>query len=451
MSIPQAPEAERSVLGQALNDTALIGTLSSLGLTGRDFYDGAGALLWDYLVETYYADEAIDPVTVGGALGPKLARAWQVEPTQVVAHLQTLAAGSPVDGKATDHATVIRRQADRRKLLALAVKIKAAVEAGEVLPEEVAGQATQDAMKIATGAQTAAEVVTFADQGRALIAHVQRAQAAQRAGIQIGVRTKITAIDTFTKGIQPGELVMSAGEAGVGKSGVWWRAGLNFAELQAERPDDKHIGTLVLSMEMGKVPSGMRVAQMIAQTDTAKVRSGEISDYEMNRLITAWRKRKDLPLYFNFLQYPRASQIRAVVAEAIRRHNVGFVILDHFKTFRLDERLKSSVEEDEEKVIFLKYQLALEMDVAVVCLAHTRKTEDPNGRPKLADLRGSQQIVAHADFVNFLYRPYKYASQADIDNQRVLRTDAEFLWEKARFGEDGATSFYFDPATMYAK
>jgi replicative DNA helicase len=166
-------------------------------------------------------------------------------------------------------------------------------------------------------------------------------------------------------------------------------------------------------------------------------------------VVEEWRKRRDLPLYFNFTSNMRCSQLKAVVVEAIRRHNVGLVVIDHFKYLDMDGRWRSSIEEDGAKARFLKQDIATQLNVAVVCLAHTAKSIDTQDRrPKMHHLRGSQEIAAHADFVTFVYRPYNNASQSDIDAGNITRTDAELIWAKNRHGLEGSARFHFDASTM---
>jgi replicative DNA helicase len=162
-----------------------------------------------------------------------------------------------------------------------------------------------------------------------------------------------------------------------------------------------------------------------------------------------WRKRKGLPLYFSFASNLRASQLRAVVADAIRRHNVGLVIIDHFRYVTMDGRWRSQIEEDGAKALFLKQDIAKQLNVACICLAHTTKAmESKDRRPRLEHLRGSQEISAHADFVSFIYRPYNHATEADIDAGKVLRTDAEMIFAKNRHALEGSARFFFDPSRM---
>lgn len=232
-------------------------------------------------------------------------------------------------------------------------------------------------------------------------------------------------------------------------SAVAWRMAQNFAERQAKRPEREQVGTLVLSLEMSEEPSSTRLAQAITGIDGGKLREGKTSSGDLSDIRDAWAERRNVPLYFNFSKSMRAAQLRAVVVEAVRRYNVGLVVVDHFRYFDMDGRFASKLEEEEEKARFLAQDVAGALNVAVICLAHTTKgvnTEDK--RPTLEHLRGGQMVAAHADCVGMVYRPIKHATQTQIEENTVRRTDAELLWVKNRNGLESTGRFKFDPSRM---
>lgn len=232
-------------------------------------------------------------------------------------------------------------------------------------------------------------------------------------------------------------------------SAVWWKAALTFARRQSKRPPGQRIATLIVSLEMSPEPSNARFASMLAGVAGDRLREGTLSSSDLQRIINRWREERGIPLYMNYAPTLRASQLRALVSEGIRRHNVGVVVIDHFRMWDLDQRLQNKLDEDEEKVRFLKEQLARSLNVAVICLAHTRKPDQgSNGRPKMSDLRGSYQVAAHSDMVGFIFRPAMYASQTQIDVGDIKVTDAEIIWAKQRQGSPGTAPFYFDGASM---
>lgn len=274
---------------------------------------------------------------------------------------------------------------------------------------------------------------------------------AKQQGIEMAVYTGLPFIDDWTKGIAPTELCFLAGDPGVGKSAVAWKAAEGFAMRQLRKPPEQRVGTLVLSLEMGVFPSTQRVVQSLTGIDGMRLREGDITRQEYQRVLTEWKNRENLPLYFNFASNFRLSQMRALIVEAIRRYNVGFVVIDHFRMLDTDKYISNPNQEDEAKVRFLKEQVAKDLNIAVLCLAHTvkvgRNTEG-DSRPRLSDLRGSGQVAAHADFVGFMYKPAKAHGEDAQLEMDIKETDAELLWRKNRHGTDGTAYFTFEPKTM---
>jgi replicative DNA helicase len=449
-ALPFSLEAEQSVVGQCLATPKIVGQVVSTMLEAAHFFNPPMRALYDEIVQRYYADEAIDALTVGEHVGVTLARSWGVEESEAVARVQRLASGRQGRAPAAiEHAKLVKRHADYRALLDLAEQIKRDVDNETDSPEQIAGLASQTAMQVATSTLLTQDLVTFEDLGRNFVREQRKLMAARAQGVELGAYFGLSFLDSYLRGLRPSELFFVAGEPGAGKSFVTWKAAQLFAERQMRKPPETRIGTLVLSLEMSEENSSTRVAQSLAKLDGGKLREGRTDDADLASVIAEWRKRKDLPLYFNFSSNMRASQLRALVVEAIRRHNVGLVVIDHFKYVDMDGRWRSDLEQEEAKARFLKQDVATQLNVAVICLAHTTKAIEgrEDARPKLSHLRGSGQVAAHADFVGFVYRPYNHAKQDAIDAGEVKRTDAELIYAKSRHGLEGTADFFFDAST----
>lgn len=422
---------------------AVIGTL----LEPSHFYDGAFSKLYGEIVAAHYADEPTDPLSIASSVAKPLSAAWTCTESEAIAKVQWIA-GQAYAGSPADHAKLIKRKADYRALLRLTYELQANVIEESEAPDVLAGNTSHEAMQIATSTLLTQEIVDFGSLGRNYIREQRKLMAARAAGIEVGVYFGYSFIDAFTRGLRGSELFILAGEPGAGKSAVAWSAILEFAERQAKKPKDMQIGSLVLSLEMAEEPSSMRIAQGITKIEGGKLREGRTAEPELAEIIKQWGRRKSLPLYFNFASNMRASQLRALVVEAIRRYNVGVVVIDHFRYVDMDGDYRSTLEEEEALAKFLKQDVATQLDVAVVLLAHTTKGLPEDGRPDLRHLRGGQLVSGHADYVAFVYRPYNYASQEDIDNRAVKRTDAEMIHAKTRHGLEGTARFHFDPTIM---
>lgn len=434
-----------------LADKACIGEVTATLLEGDHFYIAAHRVLYDQLVENFFADDPIDPLTIAETCGKRLERLWRVAEPEVAERVKTMALRARgATGAAADHALVIKRHADLRALLDLSTAIRIAVEDESKTPDQIAAMASSDAMKIATASVRTGGLVHFADAGRHFVREMQERMALKAQGISIGAKGGISAIDAFTRGIQPTELCMGGGESGVGKSAVWWTFGMNFAEIQMQtRQKPDRVGTAIFSLEMGEFPSSVRQAQALTAIDSGHMREGDLSQAELQKIVKEWGAKKDYPLWLDYSPGLTLSQLRASVAEGIQKHNIGLVVIDHFLLLQPDARGMTANEADDERVWFLKNQIAKDLGVAVVCLAHTRKDiERADKRPRLSDLRGSGMIAAFADYVALMYRPWKFASEKDKDTNKVAPTDAEMIHAKNRHGAEGVGNFYFDPSKM---
>jgi replicative DNA helicase len=444
---PHSKEAEASVVGVLLGHRDRMGEVVGTMLEGRHFYMAPYRLLFDAMVELYFADETWDPITLAEANMRRLRAFWNVDESEVVSRVRGLQ--TPDGRHLHEHARIVKSHSDLRELLDLSTDLTLMVQDEEKGPDEIAAIVSQRAMEVATNQMLNHETISYGDLGRAFYRRMKTLMAAREAGVEIGAYFGVAAMDDYMRGLKPTELVISAGEPGMGKSATWWAAAKRYAERQMQKPADQRIGVYVLSAEMGQDPSEDRLATNLTEIDGGKLREGTLSMAELEEIRSEWSAVKDLPLFFNFSSTLRASQMRALIVEQIRRNKIGVVIIDHYRHFELDERPRSSVEEDEEKAKFLKNALAKDLNIAVICIAHTTKTIDtPDRRPRLSNLRGSGQIAAFADFVNFVYRPYLFASEEERNEGKVHMHDAELIYEKNRHGMYGPAPFRLNLSTM---
>ena len=444
--------AEWSVLGHMLHRPQVIGEVIGLPLEWSDFSQADTRLLFGAAVERSLAGQGVDPLVIADQHRDELGRLWSADPAHVASLLSRRARAAMVSDNVLDHATIVKQLSTSRKLLDACYHALTAISDGQLTPQEIGDLLSTEALQATAGSTRRSELLTWMDTGREYVKQLQRVMTARQQGFEIGVYTGLPFIDKHIAGIGPGELCFIAGEPGSGKTAIAWAAALGFAGRQLKRPATKRVHTLMLSMEMNLYGSTQRMVQNLTEIDGVRLREGAISRDEYMRILRAWKDREGLPLVWNFAANFRLSQMRALIVEAIRRYNTGFIVIDHFRMIDTDRRYDNPNQEDEARVRFIKENIAKDLNVAVLCLAHTVKVgRQPSGetaRPRLSDLRGSQMISAFADQIGFMWSPYKYMTERQRDEGFVKETDVKLEWSKNRFGQAATAELTFHAETM---
>lgn len=453
--MPTSRAAEWSVIAHMLSRPDSIGEIIGVPLEQRDFSLPETRLIYATTVERHYSGKPVDALVIGELVRDELATYWNIPTNEGVGErLVQRVRDAQVVGNVVEQAALLKRLSASRQLQECCLHALTAINEGRLTPEEIGDNLSSEVLQVVAGSKKRSELLDWMDTGRAYAQHLQRTMKARQEGIEIGVYTGLPFIDSYTHGIGPGELCFLAGEPGVGKTAVAWAAALGFANRQLQRDPSLRVGTLMASLEMNVVGSTMRVIQNLTGVDGERLREGNITQQEYVHILREWKNRENLPMYFNFASNFRLSQLRALIAEAIRRANVGLIVIDHFRMVDTDRHYTNPNAEDEAKVRFLKENIAKDLNVAVICLAHTVKVGRGQGgespKPRLSDLRGSGQVAAHADFVGFLWSPWKYMSdEARLEmGPGFDETTMELSWEKNRFGKSARAQLKFDAEKM---
>lgn len=448
----QNPAAEWSIVASMVSDAAIVAEVVGTQLASEDFIRPDAKALYAAIVEMYFADSTVEPLTVAERIKGELAKHWEVTEPKVADELLKRLSDRDYGRGVIEHAGIVRQLSTGRKLLSVANTAVVALNEGKRTPEEIAGTLSTEALGVTSGMVERAELLDWMGAGTAYVNYLRRLRLAKEKGIEMAVYTGYPFIDNYTKGIAPTELCFIAGAPGVGKSVLAWKAAEGFAARQMKKKPEHRISTLVISMEMGLVPSSTRLAQSITGIDGMRLREGDITDREYTMILREWKARAGLPILFNYASNFRLSQLRALIVEGIRKYNVGFVVLDHFRQIDTDRYIKDANDRDETKVRFLKESLAKDLNIAVLCLGHTvkigRTADGQAARPRMDDLRGSGTISANADFIGFMFKPGKNMDDHERLENNIDETDAELIWEKARHTGEGTAYFSFEPRTM---
>ena len=204
------------------------------------------------------------------------------------------------------------------------------------------------------------------------------------------------------------------------------------------------VPALMVSLEMSGVELADRLLCSVARVNGHKLRTGNLSQEERQRLVRKAYEVSNAPLYVDDAPSRTVSEIAAVARRIKQREKrLGLIVVDYLQLIEPDNS-KDPRQEQVAKIARRLKGLAREQQVPVLCLSQlNRQSEDgKDHRPKMSQLRESGAIEQDADVVMFVHREEyyhrgddaaQYAGQAEliIAKQRNGPVgDIELTWEK---------------------
>ncbi len=197
-------------------------------------------------------------------------------------------------------------------------------------------------------------------------------------------------------------------------------------------------GVAIFSLEMANVQLVQRLLSMEAQVDSKKMRSGQLSDAEWDKLQQGIERLSAAPIFIDDTPAINIFELRAKCRRLKMQHDIQMVIIDYLQLMSGNSSGKQTNREQEISAISRNLkQLAKEIGVPVIALSQLSRAVEQRGgdkRPMLSDLRESGAIEQDADMVNFIYRPEYYDIDQDQDGNS-LKGVAKIIIAKNRHGE----------------
>ncbi len=303
------------------------------------------------------------------------------------------------------------------------------------------GQAEAKLYELATTGQTEGG---FEDFRTVLIEAVNQAEAAhKRQGKLSGVPTGLVDMDKKLGGLHPSDLIILAGRPSMGKTSLATNIAFNAAKAYREEADalgkPKAVdGAMVafFSLEMSAAQLATRILAEQAEIASHKIRQGELSNEEFERLVTAAQDLHRLPLFIDDTPALSISAVRTRARRLKRQHGLGLIVLDYLQLLRgSGASAENRVQEISEITRGLK-ALAKELDVPVIALSQLSRAVEQreDKRPQLADLRESGSIEQDADVVMFVFREQYYLERAE-PGRRPEETEEKFNERHSKWQE----------------
>ena len=411
-TLPSNLEAERAVLGTVLVTHGRVLDTVADQLRPEEFYREAHRRIFRTMVTLFRRGEAIDFVTLREAL----TTTGDLEEVGGPAYITALADGVPVSTNVAYYARIVREKATGRDVIAVANRLLTAAYDLED-PVALIDQAERALLAVSHQA-VPGDLVSAAQMSREIYPVLEALTAARQP--VTGVSTGLADLDHYTRGLQPGSLVILAGRPSTGKSSLALQWALHVAQTQP---------VAFFSVEMSQQEQVFRVLATLAHVDGHHLQCGQLSTGDQTQVglaLTAFSQR-----YFWLDDSGAVSplQVRSRARRLKAQHGLGLILVDYLQL--VQHGRAESREQAVAATARLLKQVARELDVPLVALCQlSRKVEErADKRPQLSDLRESGALEQDADLVLLIHRP-----PPKNDGVVVISPSAELIIAKQRNG-----------------
>jgi replicative DNA helicase len=428
---PHSRDAEMGVLGGLMLDNRKLDEVIDL-LREEDFYAEEHRLIYRAIRKLAAVGRPFDWVTVAAAMEDDVEDERRTNPEQLnslervggqatVAQLAMDVAGA-TNVKA--YAEIVQGRGIQRDLIAAGLDTAdlafsaSGRSAGEMI-DEAEQKVFAIRNRMAKGTKGYQLMEPMIDTLVAKLDHARR-----NPGQAQGLATGFNKFDEMTNGLHKGDLVIVAGRPSMGKTSF----AMNIAEHAAlvnKTP------TAIFSMEMSAEQLSLRVLSSFGRIDQQHLRTGEMSDHEWTKLVSASGFVREAPLYIDETGGLSPLELRSRARRIAARHGLGLIVVDYIQLMQIPGS-ESRTNEISEISRSLK-SLAKELDVPVIALSQLNRGVEnrDNKRPRMADLRESGGIEQDADVIVFIYRDEVYNKDTPDKGQ------AEIIIGKQRNGPTG--------------
>ncbi len=429
---PQDVVAEKSLLGAILiSDGALPEILTII--RPRDFYEERHSLIFEAMMNLYDQHKPVDLLTVTTELKTRK----QLKQVGGAPYLTELSNFVPAASHAKAYAEIIEKASTRRRLIKAGTEIANKAFEDDANVQDLIGSAEKELFEVSD------KVVKsdYMAMDELLADAFDRIEDLHKnKGALRGLKTGFRDLDKKTAGFQKGDLVIIGARPAMGKTTFAQNLTYNIASINKK-------GVLFFSMEMAANEIVDRMISDVSGVDNWKMRTGNLTDDEFQRIGEAMGEMDELPIYIDDTSSMNIMDLRNKARRAMHDKDIGIVIVDYLQLIQGSDRYKGNrVQEVTEISRGLKI-LARELEIPVVALAQLSRSvtgrEDP--RPVLSDLRESGSIEQDADLVMFLHRPDYYRQNDDNYEETHI---TELLIAKHRHGAVGKIELYFHPELL---
>ena len=426
-TMPNSLEAEQSLIGSMILDRDAIMVASEL-LVKEDFYHQQYGILFEAMVELFNNREPVDLITLQNKLKEK-----NVPPEiSSLEYVKDLVDAVPTSANAKYYAEIVKDKSMLRRMIHTTEDITndcyQGTESTEVLLEQ-----TEKKIFDLLQNRGGGDYVPIKQVVLNALDKIEKASKTQ--GNVTGIATGFLDLDYKTAGLQPSDLILVAARPSMGKTACV----LNIAQYVAFHSD---LCTAIFSLEMSKEQLVNRLFSLESRVDAQKLRSGDLSDADWEKLIEGAGTIGQSKLIIDDTPGISISELRSKCRKYKLEHDLKLIIIDYLQLMSGSGGRASDSRQQEISDISRSLKgLARELNVPVIALSQLSRAVEqrPDHRPMLSDLRESGAIEQDADVVMFIYRDDYY--NKDTEDKGI----AEIIIAKQRNGPIGTVNLVWLP------
>ena len=431
--LPHSIEAEQSILGAMLVYPSLVRMAIDQDLHAEEFYVEAHQRIYRCMMDLADSGQSVDITTL----------ITRLNDTEQLA----LAGGADYVIKLSDSAVssangifyidIIKERYHLRRLIETAEQIaEEGFDTGSSL-DEVLDHAEKEILEV-TRSRRASEF----QSSKEVVSRVIKELVALRESDNhiTGVRTGYQDLDRMTNGFQRGDLIILAARPAMGKTAL----ALNLGMYTALRNPG---AVAFFSLEMPADSLMKRLLSAKSQVEGNKLRGGNITDEELNRLNEAGNELGAAKIFIDDSASIKVSQIFSKCRKLMSEQGLSLIVIDYLQLISGSGRNSGDNRQQEVSEISRNLKiLAKEMNCPVIALSQlSRSVEQRNDKqPMLSDLRESGAIEQDADIVMFLYREDYYKKPGEQEERADVNEVVDLNLAKHRNGSVGHISLVFN-------
>ncbi|MAR76950.1 MAG: replicative DNA helicase [Rhizobiales bacterium] len=457
--LPHNLDAEQQLLGALLVNNDLFDKISSY-LKIEHFFEHIHGVIFDNISKLILSNKLASPIT----LKTQIDNDERFEEIDGSKYLIKLAAESSSIINIDEYAQIIRHLYTWRSLIDLGndvVNVSYSPPA-DMTPFDHLEYIEQKLYSLAEDEKYGNDFKNFST---ALTEAIDTAASAYHKDGQVsGLSSGFKDLDKVLGGLQPSDLLIIAGRPSMGKTAFATNIAFhianafNIGDNDTEKKQSQGAVVGFFSLEMSSSQLATRIISEQTSVSSDKIRKGQISNIEYDRLIDVARKLQDIPLFIDETGGISIGQLIARARKLKRQNNLGILIIDYLQLLTSSNRRynENRVQELSEITQSLK-ALAKELNIPIIALSQlSRQVENRDDKkPQLSDLRESGSIEQDADVVMFLYREEYYLEKKQPregteeymqwqESMEEVHQKAEVIIGKNRHGPTPVIEMYFD-------